>query len=31
MSIVLGVNTAHRDTGRGVAFHTTITVNKPTT
>ena len=25
----LGVNTAHRDTGHGVALYTTITVNKP--
>src|SRR5689334_2878625 len=25
----LGVNTAHRDTGHGVALHATITVNKP--
>ena len=28
--MVLGVNTAHRDTSRGVTLHTTITVNKPT-
>jgi uncharacterized membrane protein len=28
--MVLGVNTAHRDTGRGVTLHATITVNKPT-
>jgi hypothetical protein len=28
--MVLGVNTAHRDPGRGVALHATITVNKPT-
>lgn len=26
----LGVNTAHRDTGHGVALRSTITVNKPT-